>query len=68
MLNVSMDTDALLTEKPFTQFTPKSSWSVICCYKQQTFGYIKKKEAIYRAQHWRVSAVAWDNIWLLGTL
>jgi hypothetical protein len=23
--NVSMDTDTLLTEKPFTQFTPKSS-------------------------------------------
>jgi hypothetical protein len=29
-----MDTDALLTEKPFTQFTPKSSWSVMCCYEQ----------------------------------
>jgi hypothetical protein len=26
------------------------------------------KKAIYRAQHWRVSAVARDNIWLLGTL
>jgi hypothetical protein len=29
-----LDTDTLLTEKPFTQFTSKSSWSVICCYKQ----------------------------------
>jgi hypothetical protein len=26
--------DSLLTEKLFTQFTPKSSRSVICCYKQ----------------------------------
>jgi hypothetical protein len=30
--------------------------------------YKKKKKAIYRAQHSRVSAVARDNIWLLGTL
>ena len=31
---VFMNTDDLLTEKSFTQFTLKSSWSVICCYKK----------------------------------
>jgi hypothetical protein len=91
--NVSKKTDSLLTEKSFTQFTTKSSWSAICCCKQHihyfpscrcstalpchaadlvpltflllriissydlkkfkgsTFGYKKKKKAIYRAQH-----------------
>jgi hypothetical protein len=35
MINdVSIKTDSLLTEKSFTQFTPKSSWSAICCCKQ----------------------------------
>jgi len=32
--NVSKKTDSLLTEKSFTQFTTKSSWSAICCCKQ----------------------------------
>jgi len=29
-----MKTESLLTENSFTQFTPKSSWSAIGCYKQ----------------------------------
>ena len=32
--NVSMNTDAILTEKSFIQFTAKSSWCAICCYEQ----------------------------------
>ena len=55
---LNMETDALLTEKPFTQFTSKSSWSVICCYKQ----HIHISNQLVEASNVMARNFAWTDV------